>query len=399
MLLHASAGVLSKEYWERSCALPNLEQVTLTKGYGAIADNVVFGYQWAAGELSQESSHPKHGYKYDLPTPIARAADYVMNVDSDMLVTADFFVRMAAGYERARELCVYPVISGYTSNLQSKAYGPNFVFNIATYYHTVREIFNDVGGATWEERHGSYTICDSGEADCLAAFQSDFSAWDDRLGQVHEARCGFWPLRDENISLMHHMVNAEGIHYDRDGALEMGLRFPWDEFNLQLKTSVDPVFGNRILFRPPPPLSSHQHDDDEVRKTPLGCFAEAAQEGVTLAHCAADENKPYAFSVDDRWDVQGQHECTSYRDERAAKMACLALPTCGGVSELKHGQFELRAGPKLIAHEDPACPDWRLPRSWLRRSTPAADPAYFSGISEAEAENGRRQRCVVVHPS
>ena len=111
MLLHASAGVLSKEYWERSCALPNLEQVTLTKGYGAIADNVVFGYQWAAGELSQESSHPKHGYKYELPTPIARAADYVMNVDSDMLVTADFFVRMAAGYERARELCVYPLAS------------------------------------------------------------------------------------------------------------------------------------------------------------------------------------------------------------------------------------------------------------------------------------------------
>lgn len=43
--------------------------------------------------------------------------------------------------------------------------------------------------------------------------------------------CGEFPGRPEN-SYAHHMAPKEGLHYDRDGDMEAGLRFEWDLFNL-----------------------------------------------------------------------------------------------------------------------------------------------------------------------
>ena len=76
--------------------------------------------------------HVKRGYRWGF----YQGADFIIHFDSDLLVVADFFHRMYEEYKS--QSCKTPVISGYTSAIQTIAYGANYMFDRATYRAIVK---------------------------------------------------------------------------------------------------------------------------------------------------------------------------------------------------------------------------------------------------------------------
>ena len=54
---------------------------------------------------------------------------------------------LTSTYSVAKEECEYPVVSGYTSNIQPRAYGVNFLFDNATYHRWVQNVWAEASHA------------------------------------------------------------------------------------------------------------------------------------------------------------------------------------------------------------------------------------------------------------
>ena len=94
--------------WRASCASTNLATLAHVKGERSLAKNLRRGFTWADS--------------LDMDDVEGGQLDYLMNLDSDLLLAANFFERVRADYAVARSACGTPVISGYASARNAKAY-------------------------------------------------------------------------------------------------------------------------------------------------------------------------------------------------------------------------------------------------------------------------------------
>ena len=83
--------------WRSSCQTSRLKRLARVKGTGDILKNLQIGFKWAM-------THPKYVF------------DWVVNLESDMLLVKNFFFQMARDYRLALKECGNPLISGYASN-------------------------------------------------------------------------------------------------------------------------------------------------------------------------------------------------------------------------------------------------------------------------------------------
>ena len=284
---------------------------------------------------------------------------------ADMLVVEDFFYKLDRDYQQALTRCHTPIISGYTSNLMVLSYGAHFLFNQATFQHIVRNISTPL-----------------------------VEAWDDALGVLHTNVCGEWPRRPYN-SYAHHMAPTAGTHYMRDGDMESGLRFEWDEVNLALKSQISYQFALRSY--------SHVRRIGMATTTDTAICFDGPHRGKVMLHCAAS----FEVMIDHR-------TCFSYTNLTEALHACLRMQSCSGV--VTHEQSHthtLHSDAALSVESVPPlenCRERSLTAVWIRKdkvyrtnadgeqivTACVADPAVIStGERESMAEMLRiiRQRC------
>jgi len=179
--------------WREKCAAPNLQTLEHVQGNRSISANMRTGFRWAAARTE---------------------LDLIVNIDSDLLVVADFFGRIRSDYQIVKQSCRTAVTSGYSSALSPRAFGANFVFDLETYRDLVDILIRE-DPHQWEW------------------------AWDEAIGNVHLYACDFWPPRPSS-SYAQHVVSTEGLHFERDGHKEVGRGFVWDEFNSALSHQLQP---------------------------------------------------------------------------------------------------------------------------------------------------------------
>jgi len=161
---------------------------------GIIATHIQRGYEWA----------------------FQQGADYIMNVDADLLMVKDFFGLMFKQYSEMGSL--NPMLTGYASSTHHQAYGANYLFDQVTYRTIVRSSFSPHHRAS----RNSHTDW-AGNV-----------AWDDHmLGEYnHYTQDSIW--RPEE-SFMYHLQSNDALHLNLK---EQGVRFDMDDFNKELLLSV-----------------------------------------------------------------------------------------------------------------------------------------------------------------
>ena len=97
---------------KEACA-PNLQTLIRRQGLGFVSGNIDAGFRWANDT----------------------GVDFLMNMDSDLLLIEGFFGAIMFDYAQAVPLCAanLPVVSGYSSQRHSRAYGSNYLFTAEAY--------------------------------------------------------------------------------------------------------------------------------------------------------------------------------------------------------------------------------------------------------------------------
>jgi hypothetical protein len=214
--------------WRASCDAPNLATLVHIDGERSVGKNLRRGFNWAATLTLNQRTGARFSdslIQRNLVGPLVlresdgeQRVDYVMNLDSDMLLTADFFERIVADYVVAQSTCPTPVISGYTSATMDKAYGPNFVFDMKTLHEIVEPLMQLEDRWNGEEKG---------------------HAWDSEIGWRSRDACGFWVPRPL-ASYAQHIVSEDGMHFAQDGELEQARLFVWDPYNWKLARALQP---------------------------------------------------------------------------------------------------------------------------------------------------------------
>ena len=123
----------------------------------------------------------------------AFGCDYIMNMDSDLLLVESYFAAMLADYATAVKQCESgtPVISGYTSQKWGRAYGANYFFSKSAYFGWVEEGIADVSTPCFETSSScmcGYSDPDSRHYD-LTGPDCRPKPWDDELMKSHIQQC------------------------------------------------------------------------------------------------------------------------------------------------------------------------------------------------------------------
>jgi hypothetical protein len=198
---------------KRACSA-KLARLERLRGRGDAGRNVEVGLQWASQHAAYDS-------------------DFVMTLESDMLLRADYFVLMLGDYRREQRRartthhlrqkpgrglgCQAPLMvlsSGYTSARTMAVSGGNWLFSKRTLEGLVLPALLSTRRAP--------------------AGGSAGLAWDELVVQQLQLRCRYSPSRP-NASYIHHW-SADGTSssFEKLGQTEHARGFEWDTFNREL---------------------------------------------------------------------------------------------------------------------------------------------------------------------
>ena len=291
--------------WKDSCNANNLDSVILFQGFHDVSLNMQRGFAWAS--------------QYD----------WIMNVDSDLLLTASFFSDMARDYAAARLSCGSPVISGFEPETKERS-SVNFMFDRKTYSVLVEPAIS-----------GSYP-------------------WDDRLSEEHVRWCHGWPT-SPGVSYIQH-IEGLGVQGAYKGS---GAQFRMDDFNGGLLKEIESFAPQgseserRTVMANESQLAGYLDRGGRFERpvSPVDANFDGPHKMKFMRGCA----NAAALSPMER--AKGQ--CLAFLTQEEAENSCLLLRDCGGLTQgSRDAKFELRRGGKGGAMADSRNPaEW----SWMRK--------------------------------